>query len=81
MRIEIKLFALAKQIAEAETVSVEVPDDSTVKQLRSALVDRFPAMSSMIDHVAFAVDAEYATDDAALSATSEVACIPPVSGG
>lgn len=81
MRIEVKLFALAKQLAGAESVAIEVPENATVKQLRDELVERFPAMSSMIDHVAFAVDSEYASDNAVLSCGAEVACIPPVSGG
>ena len=81
MKVEVKFFAIAKQLADAESIAVDLPQNATVKQLRGELVAQFPKMSSIIDHVAFAVDSEYASDNAVLSSDSEVACIPPVSGG
>ena len=81
MRIEVKLFAVAKQIAGAESMVVELDDRATVGQLRQALVAQIPELSATMAHVAIAVDAQYSSDEVVLSAESEVACIPPVSGG
>jgi molybdopterin converting factor subunit 1 len=81
MRIEVKLFAVAKQIANAESVGVEIPDQATVGQLRQALAAQFPDLAASMPHIAIAVDTQYAADDVVLTANSEVACIPPVSGG
>jgi molybdopterin converting factor subunit 1 len=81
MRIEVKLFAVAKQIAGAESIAVELADQATVGQLRQALVAQFPDLSATMSHIAIAVDAQYSADHVVLSPDSEVACIPPVSGG
>jgi len=81
MKIEVKLFAVAKQIANAESVALELSEEATVGQLRQAIVARFPDLSATMSHIAIAVDAQYAGDDVVLSPASEVACIPPVSGG
>ncbi|MBP90599.1 MAG: molybdopterin synthase sulfur carrier subunit [Planctomycetaceae bacterium] len=81
MKVEVKLFAVAKQIANAESVAVELADRATVGQLRDALVAQFPGLAPVMSHIAVAVNAQYSADDVILTADSEVACIPPVSGG
>ncbi len=81
MNIEVKMFAAARQIAGAETVTVELPDDSRVADLRQALAERFPDAQPVLNHAMFAIDMEYVSDNVALSPTAEIACIPPVSGG
>lgn len=81
MKIQVKLFALARQEAGAESVEVELPPQATVADLRQALARRIPALASRMGQMMFAVDAAYADDRAVLSPQCEVACIPPVSGG
>jgi len=81
MILSIKLFAVAKQAAGRDIVSLELPEPATVADLRVALVAAIPALAPAVRHLKFAVDAEYAADDRALTSTDEIACIPPVSGG
>lgn len=81
MIVEVKLFAVARQLVGAEAVQVEVPGEATVAELRTALASEFPALSETLASVVFAVNTEYATDATRLKATDEIACIPPVSGG
>ncbi len=81
MNVQVKLFAVAKQLVGSETAHVDVPDGATVADLRAALVQEYPALSGTLASVVFAVNAEYATDQTCLAATDEIACIPPVSGG
>ena len=81
MKIRVKLFAAAKQIAEADVMDVEVPEPPTIGALRSAMIAQVPALSHLVGHAMFAVGTEYVTRDTVLMADSEVACIPPVSGG
>ena len=81
MNVEVKLFAVAREVVGSDTVKLNLSDPATVRQLREALVERYPALSSTMRHMLVAVDAEYAGDDAQLTAKSEVALIPPVSGG
>lgn len=85
MRIRVKLFAVAREAAGAEFIDVDVPSgeaaEVSVAVLREAFLKRLPALQYAAKQLLFAVDGEYATDSTRLTALSEVACIPPVSGG
>jgi molybdopterin converting factor subunit 1 len=81
MTVRVKLFAVARQLAGAPTVELQVAETVTVGDVRRALVERVPALAALAAHLAFAVNAEYAPDSAAVPPNAEVACIPPVSGG
>jgi molybdopterin converting factor subunit 1 len=81
MRINVKLFAVARERIGASNVEVEIASPATVRALRGALVEQFPALKDVVPHIRFAVNSEYAADSAAISPQCEVAVIPPVSGG
>jgi molybdopterin converting factor subunit 1 len=81
VNVQVKLFAVARQIVGNGTASVELPDSATVGDLRDAMAREYPALSVTLASVVFAVNAEYATDQTCLAANDEIACIPPVSGG
>ena len=81
MIVQVKLFAVVRQLAGSEVVAVDLPDGATVSDLRSALVKQFPDLAGLAGHVMVAVNMEYAADDRRITPDTEVACIPPVSGG
>jgi len=49
--------------------------------VRRAVEAAVPALSRLLPHAQWAVDAEYADDNVPVHERSEVAIIPPVSGG
>lgn len=75
------LFAVARQRAGKEEIEVDLPAAATVRHLRGALADQFPPLADILRHVRFAVNGDYATDTVSLTPESEIAIIPPVSGG
>ena len=81
MKVCIRLFAVAKDIAGSDSVCLELPEGATIAQLRERLSAQMPALAAVLPQVLFAVGSDYARDDTVISQTSEVACIPPVSGG
>ena len=81
MKIEVKLFAVARQWAGADRVELDLPDAPTVGAARHALLARLPKLARFGSQLRFAVNADYADDNTKISAGSDVACIPPVSGG
>ena len=81
MKVRVKLFAVAKELAGCDELSVELPIGATIGDLRSAIVIVSPALARIVPHALWAVGAEYAADDVSLTEQSEVALIPPVSGG
>jgi molybdopterin converting factor subunit 1 len=81
MKLHVKLFAVARQRVGRNCVEVEAPAGATVRQLRGAMVEQYPALADVMAHVRLAVDSEYAADSMTIPASAEVAVIPPVSGG
>jgi molybdopterin converting factor small subunit len=81
MKVEVKLFALAKQLARCDTIQVDLPPGADVADLRRAIGQHFPDLAQLVRHALFAVNAEYADEDSPLPGGAEIACIPPVSGG
>lgn len=81
MKVCIRLFAVAKELAGRDSILLDLPAGSTIGQLRARLVAEEPALAGVLPQVLFAVGSDYAHEDSIISADSEVACIPPVSGG
>ena len=79
--ISVQLFAVARDLAGCDSITLSVPDGATVAILREKLVDRVPALAPLTESLQIAVDQEYAVDTTPLTAHQEVAIIPPVSGG
>jgi molybdopterin synthase sulfur carrier subunit len=81
MNVNVRLFAVARQLAGHESVMLNVPDGCTVAHLREQLAAAYPDLAPLLPHVLFAVGSEYVGDEHTLADSPEIACIPPVSGG
>lgn len=81
MRLRLLAFATAGDALGASETSLELPDGSTVGDLRAALGRSHPAMAPLWPRLAVAVDGALVGDDAPLRDGAEVALLPPVSGG
>ena len=81
MKLQVRLFAAARQWAKASTIDLDLPGGANVADVRSALVVRVPQLAQFGPQLRLAVNAEYADDAAAILPDADVACIPPVSGG
>ncbi|MHC4879716.1 MAG: MoaD/ThiS family protein [Planctomycetota bacterium] len=81
MQLQIRLFARAQELAGAPSVAVDLPDQATVADLRSALGTQYPGLQPLLQHLHVAIGTDYADDSATLSESSSVTCFPPVSGG
>jgi molybdopterin converting factor subunit 1 len=81
MRIRVKLFAILRERAGAQDVSLDLPDGSRIAHAADALLKQFPQLSSYLPRVAYAVNQTYAKPDTVLNDGDELALIPPVSGG
>lgn len=79
--VVVLFFAAARDAAQTSEWRTTVRADETVASLRERVFEAFPALKSWARALRFAVDGEYAKDDAIVRAGSEVAVIPPVAGG
>ena len=79
--MEILLFGITRDIVGKSRLSIpEHESIKTVGGLKAWLGMKFPAMSEL-SSLAVAVNSEYAGDELTLDKNSEIALIPPVSGG
>jgi molybdopterin converting factor subunit 1 len=81
MKIRVRLFARARDLAGADLALVDLPDGATVGDLRRALAQTHPSLASLLGRSALAVNDEFAEDSLPLPPGAEVALLPPVSGG
>jgi sulfur-carrier protein len=81
MIFRVKLFAVARQLIGRDEIEVELPAAATVGRLRAALAQQHPPLADVLRHSRIAVNSEYANDTSTLAANSDIALIPPVSGG
>ena len=81
MKLNVRLFARARDLAGADHVVVDLPDGAAVADLRRRLVAAYPKLADLAAKCAVAVGEEFAGDDVALKEGVEIALLPPVSGG
>lgn len=81
MKLRVKLFAVARELVGQPEVELELAANATVADVRREIVRRYPPLESILKHARWAVDAEFANEQDAVNSSSEVALIPPVSGG
>jgi molybdopterin converting factor small subunit len=81
MKIAVQLFARARDLAGCGVVNLDLPDGSTVGDVRKRLAGVCPALSGLIERSALAVNNDFADDSLTLPHEAEVALLPPVSGG
>jgi len=78
MHVRIRLFAQLRERAGANELELELPEGARVRDALAA--DAVASLAGGLPLV-LAVNREYASEEAPLSAGDELALIPPVSGG
>ena len=79
--IKVLLFGAAADRAGTRETELPVDEGVTLAEIWPLLAGRHPDLGPMRDTLAFAVNGEYAREDACISPGDEVAVLPPVSGG
>ena len=79
--MELILFGISREIVGTKMLRVAPSENiTTVGDLKHWMKQKYPQIEKL-SSIAVAVDSEYAEDDRILLDESEVAIIPPVSGG
>lgn len=81
MKVRIRLFAVARELAGADALEVDLPESATVREAAMALAEKSPELQRVLEQSFLAVDGEFAPPDLVVPPGAEVALIPPVSGG
>ena len=81
MNLNVLFFAAARDAVGADTVTVDVPEGSSVGDLQQLMIQRTPQLERWSQALLWAVNNRYAGCDQVLQASDVIACFPPVSGG
>lgn len=81
MKLTVKLFAAARELAGRDEIEVELPSGATVAELREAIGAGWPKLAPLAARSLAAVNEEYRVDATPLRDGDVAALIPPVSGG
>lgn len=82
MRLEILLFAAARDAADCDRIFVEVGDAARAGDVIDAIGKQLPQLEPLLPSCRLAIDCAYVSAETVVSETcEEIALIPPVSGG
>ena len=81
MKVKVHFFALYRERAGRNELSLELGPDATVSQLVEEIRVLFPGLAPPAVDIVVAVNTEYANPNLVLRDGDDIALIPPVSGG
>ncbi len=80
-QVKLLFFASLKERAGVKEMSLELPEDARVADLKAILQQRIPNLEPAMSSVLVSVNHEFCQDDDEVPSGAEVALFPPVSGG
>jgi len=81
MQITVKLFALMREKAGTDTITLDILEGATLTQAVAALVHHCPVLEPYMANTRFSLRMDFVDLETRLAAGDELALIPPVSGG
>lgn len=81
----VRLFAAARQLTGETEIEIVLSANATIRELRQAIVQKYPQLTSLVRASRLAIGTRYAADEEMLlggnAIRQEFVLIPPVSGG
>ncbi len=81
MKVEVLLFASLRDLAQSDRISVELAEDATVADLLVSISTQYPLLEDRVALSRVAVNDRFSCSEDPIPPGSELALIPPVSGG
>lgn len=79
--IHVLFFASLKDSAGRSQVELDLPEDTTVGELKTHLGELYPLTRPFLGHALVAINHRYAFEEDRIPSNADVAIFPPVSGG
>ena len=79
--IKVLFFATLRDRAGIKSTELDVPENTTVQELKALVVEAYPGLRETMDTVVVSINREFAFDESLVPEGAEVAIFPPVSGG
>ena len=74
-------FATLRDRAGIKSVELHIPPQTNVADLKTLLIEKYPALAGLMNHTLVSINHEYVFDETIIPDHAEIALFPPVSGG
>lgn len=81
MKVRVLFFATIRSLIGQKELEVNVPEGTTVAELKSILGKKYPEADPALNTMLAAVNREFSDDETEIPENAEVAFFPHVSGG
>jgi molybdopterin converting factor small subunit len=81
MQIKIKLFYHLKEKAGIGVINLDIPEKSTIGDIKNTLEFQYPQLRTHLDNVMILMDQKIVLDDDQIKDGAEVSFLTPVGGG
>jgi len=79
--VNILFFSTIRAIIGQKKLTLELPNDSTIRDLKGEIASKFPHSDQVIQTMLASVNRVFSSDDTLLEDQAEIAFFPFVSGG
>jgi len=80
-RISVNLYYHLKDKAGTNLINLEVPENSTIKELKIILIQNYPALLSQLDNILTLINQKIAVDEDKIPLNAQVSFLTPIGGG
>jgi molybdopterin converting factor small subunit len=81
VKLRVQFYAQLRDLAGAQVVDVDLPEDAAVSDLLQGVYARFPALRSHDKTILVAAGLEFVDRNYKLKPGAEISIMPPVQGG
>jgi len=80
-KITVNLYYHLKDKAGTNQINLELPDNSTIKELKIFLIRDYPALQSQLDNIMTLINQKIAVDEDKIPLNAQVSFLTPIGGG
>ena len=80
-KITVNLYYHLKDKAGTNQINLELPDNSTIKELKILLIRDYPALQSQLDNIMTLINQKIAVDEDKIPLNAQVSFLTPIGGG
>jgi len=80
-KITVNLYYHLKDKAGTNQINLELPDNSTIKELKILLIRDYPALQSQLDNIMTLINQKIAVDEDKIPQNAQVSFLTPIGGG
>ena len=81
VNIDISLYYHLRIKAGVGTVSLSIPNGTTIKEVKQILEEKFPALTTHLDNVLILMGKKVVLDEDTIHQNSKIAFLTPIVGG